>query len=57
MAIISGCAASNEGTLLIDINNNGPAIKSKLRFKLGWIGIDKNNQFNLKICQFDNLKI
>ena len=35
MVIISGCAASNEGALLMDINNNGPASKSKLRFKLG----------------------
>ena len=35
MVIISGCEASNDGALLIKINNNGPAIKSKLRFKLG----------------------
>lgn len=49
MVIISGCEASNDGALLIAINNNGPAIKSKLRFKSGLIDVAKSNQFNLKI--------
>ena len=34
IVIISGCAASNDGKLLIKINNKGPESKSKFRFKL-----------------------
>ena len=57
MAIISGWLLSNAGRLLIITNNSGPARRSKLRFKMGWIGIDKNNHFNLKIWWFENLMI